>query len=847
MPELPSREHQDELNRFWNAVVAGEGPDDAFALEAEEMQLVRSLQRAGAAAVEDSPPDLAWSRVRARLAAEDGTARPLAQTRLLTIPASVVTPNGHAASVPTPRHAETRHLWSRWLMSSLATAALLVLTVIGSLVATGVLAPGAGLRLPMLPAISGALSVDNGIVTETLLEASAKSLPDGNATAQLGFHVLQPGVSGYWPAVGTRFFTVDQGAVEILVSGAAHVLNAGDQLTLETPEGFTMRNVGDVEARVMEVDALDAEAVTSPTNATHYYSDPTGGRVDWVIVTAATLPDDASHAKVERITVLPDVALDPFAATGLEWIGIAQGRLGVTLEGERLPFRWDSGEERTYGRFQQLPPIRAGTDVTLRNAGADPLVLYRLAIAPSPGAAPESAGLPDIGVETLVDVPVASLPAGHASVSVGVNHLQPGISRTWPETKGSSIFLVDRGAVEIQTAAATHVLRDGEQLVLETTDGFTMRNLGPNEARVTEVHLLDAVSASFGPTDGLPFSDSLSGQMSWPIRAGATLPGGAAQVRLERLTLDAGASLPPTTATGRDWIGIERGRLGISLAGDRLPFRWDAGEERTYGAMQQLPVISPGTRVTLRNAGDAPLVVYRLAITPSPASAAGEQEIAVETLLDAPVASLTTGHATVWVGLHRLQPGAVGRWPGMVGTTVFRVDAGSVEILSDGVRHVLRAGDQRTLPATADFALRNVGSAEARVTEIALLDAVATVSGPNEVIPYADALAGTADWIVQAGATLPGGAGRVTLERLTLAPGATLPPFAATGLAWIGVAEGRLGMTLEGERLPFRWDSGEERAYGAHQQLPLAPAGAQVTLRNPADTPLVLYRLALAT
>jgi hypothetical protein len=57
--------------------------------------------------------------------------------------------------------------------------------------------------------------------------------------------------------------------------------------------------------------------------------------------------------------------------------------------------------------------------------------------------------------KSVLDVPVAPLPAGHASVSIWSNHLHPEISRTWPETKGSSIFRVDRGTVEIRAANET--------------------------------------------------------------------------------------------------------------------------------------------------------------------------------------------------------------------------------------------------------------------------------------------------------------------------------------------------------------------------------------------------------
>jgi hypothetical protein len=63
----------------------------------------------------------------------------------------------------------------------------------------------------------------------------------------------------------------------------------------------------------------------------------------------------------------------------------------VRLEGERLPFRWKSGTERSFGVAQIPPVFPAGTLVTLRNADDDPLVLYRLTLTPSGAAGPPAA------------------------------------------------------------------------------------------------------------------------------------------------------------------------------------------------------------------------------------------------------------------------------------------------------------------------------------------------------------------------------------------------------------------------------------------------------------------------
>ena len=62
--------------------------------------------------------------------------------------------------------------------------------------------------------------------------------------------------------------------------------------------------------------------------------------------------------------------------------------------------------------------------------------------------------------------------------------------------------------------------------------------------------------------------------------------------------------------------GITEGRVGITLEGARLPFRWKPGEERKFAGGESLPFIAPGTQLTLRNVEERPVVIYRLTLTP---------------------------------------------------------------------------------------------------------------------------------------------------------------------------------------------------------------------------------------
>jgi hypothetical protein len=149
--------------------------------------------------------------------------------------------------------------------------------------------------------------------------------------------------------------------------------------------------VGDDVARIVEADVNDAIATSSVDAGTgNKFSDPQGYADIFVIQAATTLPPGMGRVTLERLTLPPGTALAPYAKTPFDWIGVAAGRVGVTLEGEHLPFRWDPGEERAFGLYQTLPAIQPGTEMTLRNAGETPLILYRLTLTPSTDGTPTS-------------------------------------------------------------------------------------------------------------------------------------------------------------------------------------------------------------------------------------------------------------------------------------------------------------------------------------------------------------------------------------------------------------------------------------------------------------------------
>jgi len=303
-------------------------------------------------------------------------------------PGSQLLPNGRISQPWSGTPVALPPSRGRWVLTQLATAALVLLVLVGSIVALGPWRSGPPAWVPALPAITGTPSAERGIVTEPLIDVSVAALPTGHVTVYVVVTELQPGVSSTLGGqVGTVLYRVEQGTVKISHSGIEQIVHAGDQWGAPVDGEAAFENVGTDVARIVEADVLDSTATSSlEAHFASKFSDPQGASESLVIHAGTDLAAAAggvTRVILERLTLPPGTALEPYAKTNLDWVGIAVGRLGVTLDGERLPFRWDPGEERTFGLFQSLPTFAAGTEVTLRNADDVPLVLYRLTLTPS--------------------------------------------------------------------------------------------------------------------------------------------------------------------------------------------------------------------------------------------------------------------------------------------------------------------------------------------------------------------------------------------------------------------------------------------------------------------------------
>lgn len=223
-------------------------------------------------------------------------------------------------------------------------------------------------------------------------------------------------------------------------------------------------------------------------------------------------------------------------------------------------------------------------------------------------------------VETLLDTTTDSLPTGHAIVAVDRWTLRPSaMALTLPPLAPRVVLAVESGSLTAIAAGTEHQLAARDTFVFPTDQEVALRASGSEDATAFIVYIIS------GPRKRLSLfssesTDPIAHSVEWLISTSTdTLPGGSARLRLERITLPSGSALPPQEASPLVWTEVGAGALGLTLEGEHLPFRWKTGTERTFRPGQYLPALQPGTRMTFRNAGEDPLVLYRLTLTPDAA------------------------------------------------------------------------------------------------------------------------------------------------------------------------------------------------------------------------------------
>ena len=382
---MAERRDGDALERAWDAVRHGEAPPADV-----EPWLVETLQDVHARDhvppldpifVQDLREELLTVATVPTTGAVDQLRMP--NGRAIHLPLSTAWPAGPRGSNP-----------DRRTLGQLATAAIVLLTLVGSFFAFG---PGRLARQDtpvFLPAISGTPATPEAVATETLLDAMTAALPDAPGIVifmRLTFLQPSPTPLVVLPLTGPVFLWVESGELTATVAGVEHQLAVGDLFSPDAPQQeIELRDTGDRKAAAFLVYLQSGPDLPFPRDpAVHNLEVLINGETDAGLACPCRL-------HLERLTLPPGTALPPQEASPLTWFALGKGVLGLTLEGENLPYLFESGKERRIHVGQDQPIemddraalaiatlVLPGTPMTLRNAGDDPLVLYRLTLTPS--------------------------------------------------------------------------------------------------------------------------------------------------------------------------------------------------------------------------------------------------------------------------------------------------------------------------------------------------------------------------------------------------------------------------------------------------------------------------------
>jgi hypothetical protein len=328
--------------------------------------------------------------------------------------------NGRIISVP-PASTWSAGLASaqprRWAFSHAATAALILLILIGSLGAVGLHQRGSEQQSLVIPAMDGtpptAIPPD-GTVDNLVLQAKLETLgemPDSRAQHQLALSryrlapgAVQPVGNQEDTGVGITMFSVEAGQITVepdapvLVTragadpasapgagspSAAIVLTVGDQLFAPSGVSLVRRNNGPDPAIVLEL------SLGSVGDNYFDWTVPEGVTSDagfpYKLLDSDTLPIVPAEAAVHRWTLAPGAELPVRDVPGVELVYVESGELDLVFD--------KGGTLNTPERVRTLSSGN-GTDVfgrtperaVLANRGTEPLVLLTASIVPTTAA-----------------------------------------------------------------------------------------------------------------------------------------------------------------------------------------------------------------------------------------------------------------------------------------------------------------------------------------------------------------------------------------------------------------------------------------------------------------------------
>jgi hypothetical protein len=212
--------------------------------------------------------------------------------------------------------------------------------------------------------------------------------------------------------------------------------------------------------------------------------------------------------------------------------------------------------------------------------------------------------------ETLLDATLTGAAETWTPLAVERWRFQPDATLTIPSVDGPQWIVADISSIVVSLDGASQSLAPGQSVVIPAGQELSVRNAGLAETAVYRG--VAALGFSLEEYD----RSLVTREVALDTEAHESLPPGPSHVIFDRLSIPAGTTLRADAATGQDWFTIDTGQLGLTLVGDALPQAWSSGQERELTTDDSIPVLVPGTHITLRNVGDDPLVLLRLRISP---------------------------------------------------------------------------------------------------------------------------------------------------------------------------------------------------------------------------------------
>jgi hypothetical protein len=241
------------------------------------------------------------------------------------------------------------------------------------------------------------------------------------------------------------------------------------------------------------------------------------------------------------------------------------------------------------------------------------LLLVRQVTFERPQAQLGAAGQPT--TETLLDATLTGAADTWTPLAVERWRFQPGATLTIPPVDGPQWIVADTGPIVATIAGSGESLAPGQGVVVAAGRDLSLRN--PDLAETAVYRGVAALGFSLEEYDRALVIQ----EVALDTEAHESLPPGTSHVVFDRLSIPVGTTMRAEAATGQDWFAIITGQLGLTLIGDALPEGWSSGQERELGPDNPIPVLVPGTHITMRNLGDAPLVLLRLRVQPIAADA----------------------------------------------------------------------------------------------------------------------------------------------------------------------------------------------------------------------------------